>query len=177
MLMNSPTSDPSKSGEAASPLDRSFVETLPDSAMSYAVAVLPGFEGLKYAASLLAGVLVLAFTGAGTNLNDHSLERMALAEIEQAEAVIRMARVTERTAHHHHHLKNALTAIRHVAERLQEAFVIGAAGNFDQIISELNHGWDELRRASKHLPGFEVIDFSQSCCAIHARNLRSIGCQ
>ena len=141
----------------------------------YCTLALQGFESLKYAASILAGTLILAYTGANRSFQDIGFAHKALDELERAEEIIRSIRVPVRSRHHHLHLTNALGAIRGVAEKLGRARISGQPREMDAIVAELGRGWEELRHASRNVPGFEMVDLSQSCCALHSRRLRGLG--
>lgn len=138
----------------------------------YCALALQGFDGLKYAASMLAGALVLAYTDANRSFHDLRLAHKALDEVERAEEIICGIRVPERACHHHFHLLNALRIIRDVAERLGEVRIFAHAPDIDAARAELGRGLEELRHASRSVPGFEMVDLSQSCCALHVRQPR-----
>jgi len=142
----------------------------------YSIQVLPAFEGLKYSASMLAGLLVLAFTDTDRDFRQLDIERKVLDELARAEDIIRPITTTDRTAHCHHHLTNAMEAVRHVIECLHISADITKVKNLDHAVAQLRYGWEELRHVARNLPGFEMIDLSQSCCALHASRLQQFRC-
>lgn len=135
----------------------------------YCALALRGFDGLKYAASMLAGALVLALTNAHRRFHDLELAHKALDEIERAEAVIFGIKVPERSLHYHFHLTEALRILREVATKLSEIHTFSHSPDIDAARLELGRGLEELQHASRNVPGFEMVDLSQSCCALYAR--------
>jgi hypothetical protein len=123
------------------------------------------FEGLRRASSQLAGSLVLAAIGSRTTQGNPMLEMAITAPAEAADG-LRALTPTARGAHHHLHLcraaarlGEALTTARH--SRLIDETVT------DRICGLVKQALEELRWASRALPGFELVNFSQGCCAMH----------
>jgi len=146
-------------------------------ALEYSARALPGFESLKYSATMLAGLLVLALADTNKNFRALDLERKALDELARAEDTIGHIVPTEWTAHHHYHLVNALGAIRNTANGLMASADVTKSERLDHAVVQLRFAWEELRHAARNLPGFELIDLSQSCCALHANWLRRFSLQ
>jgi hypothetical protein len=74
--------------------------------------------------------------------------------------------------------------MRGAAETLMEACAVATAcrgaqdrsdERFDTLTRALRATSDHLRATSRLLPGFELIDFGQACCAIHAPRLSGQG--
>lgn len=148
-----------------------------EAALPYAAATLPGFEALKHAVSLLAGVLLLDLVGAERGLRDRSITAQAEEVLDAAAGAIRSAQVPVAMEHHHRHLMRALARASAVA-----AHVAGSPSRLDDpardaIGAELSAAWADLRHASNLLNGFEIVDYSNSCCAFHARQMAAVVAQ
>lgn len=142
-----------------------------DAATDYVLQVMPGFEALKYSASLCAGVLLLDLTGSDRTVRDRSLVDKARDAVREAEDAVLPAQPCGRAAHHHHHLCRALAGLKALLPRIERISRLATAAEAAAVTHELQACWEELRRAGDHLPGFETVDLSQSCCAWHARQV------
>ena len=142
---------------------------LDDKTTVYVLKARGPFEGLRRAASQLAGLLVLVAIGSRTTQGNPMLE-MAIAAHGEASAELQSLTPTERGAHHHLHLRRA-------AERLGEALTIARhslqldAAVTDRVYGLMKQALEDLRWASRALPGFELVNFSQGCCAMHSAPL------
>jgi hypothetical protein len=43
----------------------------------------------------------------------------------------------------------------------------------DCVLPPLRRGYDQLRKGAETLPGFEMVAFTQGCCALHQRRAES----
>jgi hypothetical protein len=143
-------------------------QTLDDATVAYVLATRPQFEGLRQAASQIAGLLVLAASGARSINQEHAM--LDTARRAHAEAADGLARAVPpaRARHHHHHLTEAAEVIRLALERASESMHDYAAGrrDIDTALAPLKAGYRHLQWAASALPGFELIDFQGACCAI-----------
>jgi hypothetical protein len=121
-----------------------------DSTTEYVLRTHPYFEDLKQVAAQLAGLLVLDAAGAA---GDHSMLASAREAHRRALDGLRSARVPARVRAHHRHL---LSASVYLYDALH--------GSGDALIP-LRYAYDDLRAASKSLPGFQMISFDTGCCA------------
>jgi hypothetical protein len=142
----------------------------PDSAtLSYVLAARPAFEMLKHAAAQLAAFFILATTGSRAAGPDHPLLAEARNAIQEATDGIHAApAVTDLAAHHHRHLLRAAAAIKATLSALQDSAWMKDRAGLDPALRRLKAGWQELHWATAALPGFEMVQLSQSCCAGHA---------
>ena len=124
-----------------------------DQTVSYVLATQACFEDLKQVAAQLAGLLVLEASGSKTATPDHPMRASAEQVYRNALDGLRSARVTARARVHHGHLSAA-------AAKLDEAL----HGSGDSL-PLLQSAYDELRSASRTLPGFQMISFERGCCA------------
>lgn len=142
-------------------------EVLDDRTALYAAEAHYCFTGLQDAIGKLAGVLVLfEFNSTTRSLGSAaSLEGVGSA-MESINDRYRSLRPTERAGHFHSHLTQAW---HHVTNSVQEIrrLVVGKSA-FDPL-PELRRAWSELAKASRILPGFEIVDFGQACCSQHLK--------
>jgi hypothetical protein len=147
---------------------------LDDRTAAYILETRGSFEALRNAAAQLAGLLVLASIGTRERVLDEPILEQAESAYREAEGKLRSAVVPAAAAHHHHHLSlasewigEALRIARQGSLRLNEA-------SFDRAHQTLREGWREMLSAGKALPGFQVVDFTQSCCAAHRGRTASL---
>jgi hypothetical protein len=138
-----------------------------DRTAAYVLKTQPSFEGLRSAAAQLAGLLVLASIGGRDRVLDEPLLEQAESAHREAEDKLRATHAPAAAVHHHFHLSLA-------SERICEALRIARQGSLrindaslDRAHQALKAGWQEMLSASKALPGFQVVDFTQACCAVH----------
>jgi hypothetical protein len=128
-----------------------------DQTAVYILSTRTAFEDLRQVVSQLAGVLVLAASkGKSDPPNLEPTRRLR----QQAEDVLRDSPLTTRAAAHHGHL---VQAAEQLGIALQRA---GVRLDVDEILSPLRSGYDALQRASRSLPGFEMVAFEQGCCSV-----------
>ena len=140
-----------------------MTDALDDLTVAYVLAARPEFERLRDIAAQLAGLLVLAASGAGSAAPDHPMLRSAEMLFHESKDGIRRTRATDRARAHHAHLTQAsgsleaaLTAARDRLGRPQ--------ADLDPILTPLRAGYEHLQRAANALPGFQVVAFEHGCC-------------
>ncbi len=140
-------------------------DALDDLTVTYVLAARPHFENLRQIAAQLAGLLVLAATGARSAAPDHPLLHSAEALFHESIDGIRRTRATRRALRHHKHLTQAAaaldTALSAARERLGRA---DGRADLDSIMMPLRTGYSHLQHAANALPGFEMVAFEQGCC-------------
>lgn len=131
----------------------------------YTDAMVPCFERTQESAARLAGLLVEAeLVGRNSRFDNESFH---LGQNARYEAVCLLASVdvSKANAHFHHHASLAL-------ERLCQAWAAledrrqGLVAAPDPL-PMLQAAWREMQAASRILPGFDTVDFRNSCCALH----------
>lgn len=137
-----------------------------DATALYAAAAHQCFQQLQDAASRLAAILLLMSFEKSRHALDHTTRESAIAQIAEGHEQYRSLKPTLRSAHFHRHLGAGLQLL-HQCSNAIERTLAGATGATDPL-PILTQGWKELESASRCLPGFEVVDFSHSCCANHA---------
>jgi hypothetical protein len=145
-------------------------DALDDPTAAYIVATRPHFESLRDVAAQLAGLLVLAASGAQSAAPDHPMLRSAEALFRESREGILRTRSTERARSYHGHLTQAADAL--AAALLAARTRLGrsvAPGDLDPILTPLRTGYAHLRRASNELPGFELVGFEHACCGSRVR--------
>jgi hypothetical protein len=143
---------------------------LDDATVAYVMAAHAHFEGLKQAAGQLGGLLVLAAAGSKSITQEHAmLESARMAHAEAADGIAGLP-VAARARHHHHHLREAALALGAALDQARQSLHGFAAGSRDveAALRPLKLGHRHLDGASRSLPGFEMVNFQQACCAGHA---------
>lgn len=141
------------------------VEVLDENTASYAVSAQACFEDLHAAANRMAGLLVLLAITKTRHVLDMDVHKAAAWLVRAGLEEYRGLVPTSRSLHFHRHLGKAGELLA-VALKDIESTRSGSAGARDPL-APLRAGWEELRSASRCLPGFEVVDFEHSCCALH----------
>jgi hypothetical protein len=138
-------------------------DTLDDATLAYVTAMREPFDLVRQAAGQIAGVLVLA-VAACRGAAGHPMLDLANTGLQQANDAILGARAPPAGAHHHRHLGNAARGICAALEAARRNLRADDPGT-DAILGPLRAGYRELQWAAAALPGFEVVAFSQGCCA------------
>ena len=143
---------------------------LDDLTVAYVLDARPHFENLRQVAAQLAGVLVLAATGAQSAAPDHPMLQSAERLFHESADGIRQARVTGRALPHHRHLMQAAASIK-TAISIARNSLGKPTGHvdLDSILTPLRAGYAHLQRAANALPGFEMVAFEQGCCGSSRR--------
>ena len=133
--------------------------------VAYILETRRPFEDLRQVAAELAGLLVLAASGAQTAAPDHPMLEAAGRLFDESAGAIRSSRATARAQRHHRHLMqaadylgNALVSARDTLGRTRTA-----GDNVDEVLRPLRAGYEHLRLASLCLPGFRLVAFDLSC--------------
>ena len=149
-------------------------DALDDLTVTYVLAARPHFENLRQVAAQLAGLLVLAATGARSAAPDHPLLHAAEALFEESVDGIRRTRATGRALPHHQHLTQAAAAIDAALTAARDR--LGrpdGRGDLDlRSSTPLRIGYTHLQHAANALPGFEMVAFEQGCCGSRMQHHR-----
>jgi hypothetical protein len=141
-----------------------------DTTAQYMIEARPLFEDLRQTVAQLAGVLVLAATGAKAAA-EPALTAPAVLLEETVEG-LRALRVPPRAHRHHHHLVAAAAAVtRALALARHESGHAPIESTVDAALACLREGYDELEQAGRTLPGFEMVAFERACCAAAVRSV------
>ncbi|SPO55697.1 conserved protein of unknown function [Pseudomonas sp. JV551A1] len=136
-----------------------------DATVEYAAAAHQCFQQLQDAASRLASILLLMSFERSRHALDHATREAAASQIASGRECFLGLKPTQRTAHFHRHLSTGLERLIQSSRAIDQTLA-NRAQALDPL-PLLVDGWRELENASKCLPGFEVVDFSHSCCAQH----------
>jgi hypothetical protein len=145
---------------------------LDDHTTRYVIETRPLFEDLRQVAAQLAGLLVLAASGAPTAAPDHPMLLSAERIYDAATDGVRRTRCSPRARRHHRHLLDAVEAIGRAIQAMRGTAAWTADSQTDRVMPALRAGYDSLQRAARSLPGFELVDFDRGCCAVHAALVR-----
>ena len=143
-------------------------DTLDDLTVVYILAARPEFERLRDVAAQLAGLLVLAASGAGSAAPDHPMLRSAEMLFHQSMDGIRQTRATARARLHYAHLTRATDSLDAALTAARDRLGRPLA-DLDPILTPLRAGYEHLQHAANALPGFEVVAFEHGCCGTSAR--------
>ena len=140
---------------------------LDDHTTRYVIEVRPHFEDLRQVAAQLAGLLVLAASGALAATPDHPMLLTAERTFDQARDAMLRARPSPRARRHHHHVLEAADALDRALREMRATTGHTSEPRIDRVMRPLRAGYGELQRAARVLPGFELVDFDRGCCALH----------
>jgi len=136
-----------------------------DRLRDYADAMVPCFERTQESAARLAGLLVEAEIVGHKSRFDNEALLLGLKARDEAVCLLASVDANKADAHFHHHASLAL-------ERLCQAWAAledrrqGLIAALDPL-PMLQAAWREMQAASRILPGFDTVDFGNSCCAMH----------
>jgi hypothetical protein len=152
----------------AAPAPDELARSLDDATVAYVLATRQAFDGLRRAASQLAGLLALAASGAKSITQEHAMLEAARQARAEAIDAIASATVPARARHHHRHLSEAAQVIGIALQQAGASMHHYAAGrrDVDAALAPLRAGYRHLQWAAAALPGFELIDFQNACCAV-----------
>lgn len=131
----------------------------------YLTRVRPAFDAAQESAARLAGLLITAELAASRHVLDMDSRTVGVGRLAEARATIAEAAPPARAAHFHHHLGSAVEALE-AAWRASDAKRAGLLSAGDPL-PPLQAAWREITFASRAMPGFETVDFRNSCCAVH----------
>ncbi len=142
--------------------------TMDGPTFDYVASMQMPFEQLRHAAGQIAGVLVLAtVTRQGTA--GHPMLDLADTARREASEAIGTCRPPPPAEHHHRHLSLAAREIAAALDAARRMLRGGDDAALDTVLVPLRAGYRELQWAAGALPGFEVVAFSQGCCARHTQ--------
>lgn len=137
--------------------------------VAYIEATRPLQQAVSQVLTQVAGCSLIIMTRPlGAARPAASMESAQLVARRAAED-LRAVRVPTRAAHHFHHLEAASETLGAVFVSLELCARPNACEADRETLSRaLKTVSDHLRATARLLPGFETIDFSQACCAVHA---------
>lgn len=141
-----------------------------DATRAYVEAASPCFEDLRAVTAQLAGLLLLAASGARSAGPHHPMRAVAEDLLDNArDATLRLAPCSPRTRHHHEHLVATAARLTDALARIRAAPLV--RDDVTEPTRLLAAAWEELGAASRALPGFDLIDLTGTCCSLHAPGL------
>jgi len=136
---------------------------LDDELLAYVLEAQLGFDLLRRAATLLAGLMVLAAAGV-RGARGHPVLAQAQEAAREAVDSLAAIHVPRRAAHHHLHLSRAGDALQEALRRALESLRWNK-DRLKSILPPLRACERELHRTTAALPGFQKVSFDQACCA------------
>jgi hypothetical protein len=141
--------------------------TVRDEVRDYIAHAQQPFDDLRDAASQIAGLLVLAASGARSAGAPHPMLAVASQRWREASDAAHSLPAPPAARHHHFHLIQAAELLGEALDGLNERGLLGARS--DSALDTVKRAWAEIVHAANALPGFATVDFGQACCAPHAR--------
>lgn len=120
---------------------------------------------LQRALTQLSAWLLKHLTGRRTGVIDPGPVEAARTALAECAAALAALRTPVAAAHHRAHLNGAHAAL----DRALDVALSRHGLDEDQMFAALEQAERDLKAVSRILPGFEPVDFSQACCAQHAR--------
>lgn len=141
---------------------------LPDAVMAYMSAAEPVQRQLQQVLTQAAGYALMIMTrGRRAVLLDAPVTE-ARHSLACAAAALDDLRVPDPARHHHHHLAAAAATVGRSLDALVGCLRPGADDPARAALTrDLRIATDHLRATARLLPGFEMVDLSQACCAAH----------
>jgi hypothetical protein len=134
-----------------------------DATAAYILETRKCFEDLRQVTAQIAGVLVLAAAGGNSATPDHPMLQAAAELHRAAFDQLRGVRPTGPACGHHLCLTQA-------AQALSSALAIALSGGrrmeLAPVLLPVRAAYAHLQRAADTLPGFEMVEFGQGCCAL-----------
>jgi hypothetical protein len=143
-------------------------EITDEAILDYVAAARPVQELLRQLLTQLAGYSLVLMTREKPALRPEAAMPMARTAAEHAGDRVRALSVPAAAAHHHCHLSNAVDAIRWAFVSVEKCAAAGATdAERDTLTRTLRTASEHLRATARRLPGFDMVDFNQACCAAH----------
>lgn len=149
-------------------MDRTANNQADKAVLRYVAAARPAQQAISQTLTQVGGYALLLMT---------SRSRAALAEGALAGARDAAMRAFEEVRalvapdiarHHHYHLRGAAETLLQACVAALAYSRIDASEQSDALVRTLRASSDHLRTTTRLLPGFELVDFGQACCATHA---------
>ena len=134
--------------------------------LDYLNATRAPFEDLRQVVTQIAALLILAASG-DRDWRDHPMIDVTAEAWRGVDDAVRAVAVPASAAHVHHHF---VKAGRSVAEALE--IITAKRARFDDAaldaaLAALKDAQQQMQWSSAAVPGLEIVDFSQGCCAAH----------
>jgi len=139
-----------------------------DPTLDYMTACGPLQARIRDVLTQLAGFAFLLATRRGRSAPPAGPLDLARTEAAALAEELAALRPPGEAAHHFHHLSAAAEALGR-SVRLGYACLAAGAGEVDRdgLTAALRAATDHLRATARLLPGFELVDLRQACCAAH----------
>lgn len=135
-----------------------------DPVLAYVLAARPLHAALREAVIQLAAFALYRATRTRALALDITPLDRARDTLGDHTAGLAALRAPDPAAHHHHHLMGAATAL----ERALAAGYATGTGADTLFFAAVEEAERHIRAAGRLLPGFEMVDLTQACCAMHA---------
>lgn len=145
-------------------------DRIDEATLSYIETARPVQVLLQQVLTQVAGYSLMLMTNSKAASRPEGAILTARAVANDAYEQLQALRIPARAAHHHHHLLQASEATRWAFAAAEKCAAPEATeGERKTLVRALNAASEHMRTTARLLPGFETVDFSQACCAIHAQ--------
>lgn len=135
----------------------------------YVLASRPVHDGLRQILTQIAGVALLVIVPGRVPAMLGGPVDFASRALSPVRDALDALQVPPRAQHHHFHLSAAASALARSLDLLTSCLRPDASDSErDALVRGLRNATDHLRAATRLLPGFEMADLTQACCAVHA---------
>lgn len=141
--------------------------------LNYVEAARPVQELLQQVLTQVAGYSLMLMTCDKPRTRPEGSIAVARKAANRAHDELRALRVPATAAHHHYHLCKACESTRWAFAAAGACSAPDATdSDYETLTRALWAATENLRATARLLPGFEMIDFGQACCAAHVQAAR-----
>lgn len=134
--------------------------------LAYLEAARAPFEDLRQVVTQIAALLILAASGS-RDWRDHPMIDVTVEAWRRVDDAIRAVNVPDEAAHVHHHFVKAGRGVAEAIEIIATRRAKFDDAALDAALAAIKIAQQEMQWSSAAVPGLEVVDFSQGCCAMH----------
>ncbi|MER8830656.1 hypothetical protein NKH73_07450 [Mesorhizobium sp. M0938] len=136
--------------------------------LRYVATARPVQQQISETLTQVAGFALLLMTSPSRAVLAEGALASAQEAATRAAEELRALIVPEVATHHHHHLRGAAETLLQACVAALDSRRIDTSEQSDALVRTLRASSDHLRATARLLPGFELVDFTQACCAAHA---------
>jgi len=163
-------------GDAGGELNSAEEERIGKAMLGYLEASGDVHGLLQQVLTQVAGYSLMLMTSSRPAPQLEGAISMARASADRAYDRARALRAPASAVHHQHHLLKASEATCSAFVAAETCAAPGASdGDRDALSRALRQATRHLQTTTRLLPGFEMVDFGQACCAMYATAIRPRG--
>lgn len=134
--------------------------------LDYLAATRAPFEDLRQVVTQIAALLILAASGS-RDWRDHPMIDVTIEAWRGVDDAIRAVNVPDQAAHVHRHFVKAGRSVAAAIEIINTRRAKFDDAALDAALAAIKIAQQEMQWSSAAVPGLQVVDFSQGCCAMH----------